>query len=118
MHRMTQPGPLSLYPRPETHTRDPCGDDLEGVEESSQAYLWWSVLVADDYGCLTLYAVQFLQLQAVTDDTDVACVRVKKVHRPVFRFLTVVAKRSGDFELERPLSRNKHVRRPLGPDGS
>jgi hypothetical protein len=38
-----------------------------------------------------------LQLQAVTDDTHVACVGMQQVHRPVFRFLTVVAKGSREF---------------------
>jgi hypothetical protein len=60
--------------------------------------------------------IELLQLQAIAQEANVAGVGMKHVYGPVLSLSSIVAKRTCDFEFERPLIRNQQIGRPLSLD--
>ena len=78
-------------------------DQLEPVEKGGQGN-----------GRLPLGASKLLELQAVSDETDIALIGMQQIHRPVFGLIAVVPKGACEFELESPPAGDQEVRSTPG----
>ena len=71
------------------------------------------MFVSDYDDRLSLCTIQGHKLQAVANGASISGVGMQKVHGPILSQLAVVPEGPRDFELQRPLSGNKHVGRSL-----
>src|SRR5690242_2659137 len=76
------------------------------------------MLIPYDHDRFPLWSLEPLQLQAVTYQTDVSLVRMQEIHGPVLGLFSVVAERSCNLKLQRPVTWNQQIRRPLHFDQS
>lgn len=76
------------------------------------------MLVSDYNNCPAFLTVQFKQLEAITDGTNIARIGMQKVDRPIFGFFPIVSKRAGNFEFECPEAFDKQVRCSLRGDAA
>lgn len=71
------------------------------------------MLISDDDYRLPLGSFKSQKLVAIADRTNIARIRKQQIHRPVFGFLSIIAKRPGNLEFYGPLTWDEQIECPF-----